>query len=164
MSQPTREVEQRLATLRQRLERNGRLDVDVSGLPADLEAAWITTHVRGEPTDSCVLDAIERGYRTATHSVIPTVRMPDIQGRAMDASTPIRRNDTQLMVREKVLGDYERKFIRDQGQNALHQASREVETLESGSSERLNNRYIQPRAGNKLHVSTSGPPQSAIQD
>lgn len=124
MSRPSRAQESRAAEARPIIttDQKGRLEIDVSSLPNDLEPTWIRESFRGEYDDNNVQFAMERGFRPLDISEMPgyrTHKLPGARGSNHQDDTLIRRGGMILMVRDKRLGDQER---------ALH-AQETAETL-----------------------------------
>jgi hypothetical protein len=114
MSTPTRSSESRIASTRRAIggQPRGRLDVDLTGLPADMEACFIRERTLGEPDRNNVADAMDRGFEPATRDMLPNAAPRLLPGEEPDRHGLIRVGGQILMVRSKRDGDEEREYRR----------------------------------------------------
>jgi hypothetical protein len=79
MSDPFRSSDSRAATSRQVIggKSNSRLDIDVSGLPDNMEPTWIRETIAGAPDDDNMDLALGRnGYVPVTTDMLPQLKIP----------------------------------------------------------------------------------------
>ena len=110
MSTATRASESRVATTRPAIggEVRRRLDVDLTGLPDDMEACFVREYCLGERHLDNVQAAMDRGYRPASVEMFPNANPIVLPGDADETHGLIRRGGQILMIREKRIGDAER--------------------------------------------------------
>lgn len=91
----------------------GRLEIDVSALPDDVEPTWIREIERGEYQHDNVASAMERGYVPVEASQLPQYKSRALPGAPVGTQTDdtlIRRGGMVLMARPRHLADEERRY------------------------------------------------------
>lgn len=139
MAHQTRAVETRAATSRPQIggEIRGRLDIDVSALPNDLEPTWIREECLGEYQGDNVAAALERGYRPVTADELPqykTRRLPGARGNADSDDTLIRRGGQVLMVRDRQIAEQERQAYAEMTDEATRSVARDTAAPKDGKN------------------------------
>lgn len=135
MSIETRASETRTATARAAIggEARGRLEIDLAGLPPDMEACWIREMVLGERDANNVSDALNRqGYDVVPPSMLSNASDKQLPGESAPSDSLIRRAGHILMMRPKDFGDEIRAVQRDEVSRQMNAAIRVGEN--SGAS------------------------------
>jgi hypothetical protein len=128
MSHEPRAAQTRDATARPPIggEARGRLEIDISGLPDDMEACWIREMILGQRDDNNVSNALNvQGYEVVPPSMLPGAVYRGLPGDSADvAPQVIRREGHVLMMRPKHWGDAERTEHADEVQRQKNAAVR----------------------------------------
>jgi hypothetical protein len=133
----SRAQQTRAATARPMIAPNqkGKLDIDVSSLPPDLEATWIRESTLGEYDDNNVQDAMERGYRPVEAKDLPgyqTFKLPGARGSTMPDDTLVRKGGVVLMARDRRLAEAERAAYADETAENLRSVALEPSAPKDG--------------------------------
>lgn len=153
----TRSEEKHVATARPLIggESRGRLDIDVSGLPKDMEPTWIREVVRGQYDEDNISSAMERGYTPVMAEDLPgyrSHRLPGAPKSAGDGENLIRRGGMVLMARPKVLAQQERALYTSETKEALRSVARDTAAPKDGK-----NFQDMPGAGISTSFETAAP-------
>jgi hypothetical protein len=130
MAKPTRASQTRAATARRAIggEARLRLEADLTGLPADMEACWKREYVLGERDTANIQAALEDGWEPVTTAICPNANPPLLPGDKVDESGLVRRFGQVLMMRPRADGDAERQWQRRETEGQRKAALRLSET------------------------------------
>ena len=137
MSRTPRAAESRVAMTRPTIGggHRGRLDIDVSDLPDDVEATWIRETFLGQYDDDNITSAMERGFRPVTKGDLPRYtahRLPGARGSAVSDDTLIRRGGQVLMMRDRQIARDERAFYAAETAQAARSVARDTAAPKDG--------------------------------
>lgn len=117
MSIPSRTAESRHATARASIggEAKGRLDIDLTGLPPDMEACWIRESIMGQRDDNNISDALNRqGYECVPPDMLTNTAVKRLPGEVATSDQILRRSGHILMMRPIEIADEARAVQRDE--------------------------------------------------
>ena len=152
MSTSTRAATSRQATTRRPIggEPRLRLNVDLTGLPSDMEARWVTASVLGQAQDDNVQAALMDGWQPVTTEMLPNANPPLLPGRADESGGIVRRFGSILMMRRRADCDADRERLREADEEAKNAAVRlSVNRAEDGG-EGFDGRNFVEDANNKI--------------
>ena len=136
MAENSRALDSRAATARQVIGGNSDslLDIDVSGLPSDMEATWIRESTTGDYDHANIRAAqMRRGYVPVTTEMLPHMNPAPLPGQPADSSGLIREGGLLLMMRPKKRTAEDRdKQIQDD--EAAKNAASRIPELSTGAN------------------------------
>src|SRR4051812_44176022 len=103
MSRTPRSADTRAPTARPAMggEQFSRLSIDTTGLPKDMDLAWLSETVDGQPSQTLEPNLRYRGYRPATTDTLVNEKPFAMPGREAPADGLIRRGGLLLCMRPK---------------------------------------------------------------
>ena len=93
----------------------GRLDIDMTGIPPDMEATWIRETLLGQRDDNNVSDALNRqGYDIVSPSILTNFKRKRLPDDKSAEETIVRSSGHILMMRPKVYAEEDRAEQREE--------------------------------------------------
>jgi hypothetical protein len=125
---------------------NSRLDIDVSGLPDNMEPTWIRETIAGAPDDDNMDLALGRnGYVPVTTDMLPQLKIPTLPGKSEDATKLIRQGGLILMMRPRELSREARAQQVEDNEAAINSATR-IPQLSTGAKGSDGDGFIEHRS------------------
>ena len=149
MAEPTRNSQSRAAMARPAIGGDERslLNIDLTGLPSDMEATWVREQTMGEYDHQNIRTALNRnGYTPVTTDMLPQAHAITLPGAPKDENNLIREGGLILMMRPKTTASAAREAQRQEDEAAKNAATRIPEmSTDAGKSSIDGDNFVEHR-------------------